>query len=232
MATIVTPSLAGHYPLLILGRIVLGLAEGLGLPMIFQLYAQAVPLAERSRAFGYLISAGTVGQTVAAFVTPHLAWPVMFYTFGLAGFVWVVAWFRFYPRNYEQSTTNGANVNGGSSKLSTMLVPSDEPDANQPFVSVQSTPTSGPSSRSSISSTSTLSVSHRWLRFLSHWPLWAIYIAHFAMNWSNYIIMQWLPYYLSRYLGADEKSLSLTALPYILNAIAGIGKHDIEQLRR
>lgn len=203
--------------------------------MIFQLYAQAVPLAERSRAFGYLISAGTVGQTVAAFITPHLAWPVMFYAFGLAGFVWVVAWCRFYPRSYEQSSnvSKGSNTNGGS-KLSTMLVPSDESDANVPFVSVQSTPLSGPSSRSSISSTSTFSLSsaHRWLRFLAHWPLWAIYIAHFAMNWSNYIIMQWLPYYLSRYLGADEKSLSLTALPYILNAIAGIGKTKLKLLRR
>lgn len=62
-----------------------------------------------------------------------------------------------------------------------------------------------------------------WTRFVSYWPLWAIYIAHFAMNWSNYIIMQWFPSYLSRYLGADSKSLSLTAVPYIMNSIAGIG---------
>ncbi|CAG0907555.1 unnamed protein product, partial [Cyprideis torosa] len=62
-----------------------------------------------------------------------------------------------------------------------------------------------------------------WIEFISHWPLWAIYIAHFSMNWSNYIIMQWLPTYLSRTLGADMKSMSFTAFPYIANSIFAIG---------
>jgi len=53
-------------------------------------------------------------------------------------------------------------------------------------------------------------------------PLWAIYVAHFAMNWSNYIIMNWLPTYLDRTLGASPESLSLTALPYLINSLAGI----------
>jgi len=62
----------------------------------------------------------------------------------------------------------------------------------------------------------------RWVEFISHWPLWAIYIAHFAMNWSNYIIMHWLPTYLSRTLGANTESLSLTAVPYIVNSAVGV----------
>lgn len=28
------------------------------------------------------------------------------------------------------------------------------------------------------------------MRFLTRWPFWAIYIAHFSMNWTNYIVMQ------------------------------------------
>lgn len=27
-----------------------------------------------------------------------------------------------------------------------------------------------------------------WSRFVTLWPLWAIYIAHFSMNWTNYIV--------------------------------------------
>ena len=64
----------------------------------------------------------------------------------------------------------------------------------------------------------------RWTEFITHWPLWALYIAHFAMNWSNYIIMQWLPTYLARNLSANKESISLTALPYIVNSLVGIGK--------
>lgn len=64
----------------------------------------------------------------------------------------------------------------------------------------------------------------RWTELIAHWPLWALYIAHFAMNWSNYIIMQWLPTYLTKNLSASANSISLTALPYIVNSLVGIGK--------
>ncbi|CAH8647770.1 unnamed protein product [Schistosoma margrebowiei] len=62
----------------------------------------------------------------------------------------------------------------------------------------------------------------RWTEFVSHWPLWAIYIAHFSMNWSNYIVMLWLPTYLVRYLGATEYAIMLTAIPYICNCIGSV----------
>lgn len=65
-----------------------------------------------------------------------------------------------------------------------------------------------------------------WKEFLIHWPIWAIYIAHFSMNWSNYIIMQWLPTYLSDVLSANEESLSLTAMPYVVNSLVGIGNAE------
>jgi hypothetical protein len=52
-------------------------------------------------------------------------------------------------------------------------------------------------------------------------------IAHFSMNWSNYIIMQWLPTYLARNLGADKESISLTAVPYIINSMLGVGKGSL-----
>ena len=79
---------------------------------------------ERSRAFGYLVAMGSIGQTVAAMVTivkntgytilnqclkypgynnlnylqvcPHLHWPWMFYSFGILGFVWVIFWILMY----------------------------------------------------------------------------------------------------------------------------------------
>lgn len=66
-----------------------------------------------------------------------------------------------------------------------------------------------------------------WTRFFMYWPLWAIYIAHFSMNWTNYIIMQWLPTYLVSNLGANKESISFTAVPYIINSLFGIGKFAV-----
>ena len=63
----------------------------------------------------------------------------------------------------------------------------------------------------------------QWMEFLNHWPLWSIYIAHFSMNWSNYIIMQWLPTYMTRNLGAKDKDIMYTAVPYIMNSLVGMG---------
>jgi len=38
------------------------------LPTIFHIFAHTVPVEERSRAFGYLVALGSVGQTIAAVV--------------------------------------------------------------------------------------------------------------------------------------------------------------------
>ena len=64
-----------------------------------------------------------------------------------------------------------------------------------------------------------------WAEFLSHWPLWSVYVAHFSMNWSNYIIMQWLPTYMARNLGAEKHDIMFTAVPYVLNSLVGVGKY-------
>lgn len=39
--------------------------------------------------------------------------------------------------------------------------------------------------------------------------------------------MQWLPTYLSRNLSANKESISLTALPYVVNSLVGIGEYKI-----
>uniref|UniRef100_A0A023F4L9 Putative permease of the major facilitator superfamily n=2 Tax=Triatoma infestans TaxID=30076 RepID=A0A023F4L9_TRIIF len=179
--TSITPLLATSVPALIFCRVILGLGEGLGLPTIFHIFAHSVPIEERSRAFGYLVAAGSVGQTVASLVCPHLAWQTGFYLFGTLGIVWVLIWVVLYQ---------------GNRTLDKEELPLYVPKVMNPNV--------------------------MWCEFVSHWALWAIYLAHFAMNWSNYIIMQWLPTYLARNLGANKESISFTAVPYVINSLFGI----------
>ncbi|XP_074643413.1 sialin-like [Tubulanus polymorphus] len=180
LSTFITPFFANSIYSLIFLRVLLGIGEGLGLPTVFHIFAHTIPLEERSRAFGYLISLGSIGQTVAAVVCPHLPWQWMFYSFGSLGFIWVLFWIALYTE-----------VRG----------PDEEEFIQPPKVN---------------------NTNVRWIEFVSHWPLWSIYIAHFSMNWSNYIIMQWLPTYMTRHLGAEKHDIMYTAVPYILNSLVGV----------
>lgn len=181
LSTLLTPLVSSSVYLLVLVRVLLGLGEGLGLPTIFHIFAHSIPVEERSRAFGYLVAFGSIGQTVAAVLCPHVPWRWSFYVFGAMGIVWVIMWLIM----YHEHTTSADDE-----------VPLVYPKVTNPNV--------------------------RWTEFICHWPLWAVYIAHFAMNWSNYIIMQWLPTYLARNLGANKEDISLTAVPYILNSLVGV----------
>jgi hypothetical protein len=51
----------------------LGVAEGVGLPAVVQIFSTCVMVEERSRAFSYLVAFGSVGQTVAASILHSLS---------------------------------------------------------------------------------------------------------------------------------------------------------------
>lgn len=173
-----TPFVSHSLPLLLLNRVLLGFGEGIGLPTIFHMFAHVLPMEERSRAFGYLIALGSVGQTFATLLCPHMDWQWSFYIFGVMGLVWCVVW---------------------------MVVYVEVRPVDQEFVQPPKLP--------SIS----------WRDFISGWGLWSIYIAHFSMNWSNYVILQWLPTYITTYLSAGKHHLMLTCLPYIMNSLVSVG---------
>ncbi|KAA0201612.1 hypothetical protein HAZT_HAZT010955 [Hyalella azteca] len=188
LSTLVTPLVARSFATLVLARVALGIGEGLGLPTIFQLYGESVPSDERSRAFGYLVAAGSVGQTLASVMVPHWHWSFSFILLGGVGLLWVLLWLitcQMHPKPHSPLAT----------------------DEENPLVDELAT------------SSCALPIT-TWLR---KWAFWAIYIAHFAMNWSNYMIMQWLPTYLGRVLSASPQSLSITAMPYVVSSVCGIG---------
>lgn len=94
MSTLLTPIVASSYHLLIFARIVLGLGEGLGLPTMYHILTESVPSKHRSSAFSYLAAAGSIGQTIAAIVCPHLDWHIPFYIFGSVGLYWCILWLK------------------------------------------------------------------------------------------------------------------------------------------
>lgn len=184
VSTLATPLVAWSLPLLLMCRALLGLGEGLGLPCLFHLVAEAAAgrPEERARAVARVLAAGAAGQTAAALVCPHLEWPCAFYGLGVLGLAWTAAWALLPP---PPPPLRGCADDGTATKA-----------AAAPSVP--------------------------WWELLCGWPLWAIYVAHFAMNWSSYTIMQWLPTYLVRALAAQPAHLSLAALPYVCNSLAGL----------
>jgi MFS family permease len=212
LSTVCTPLVAGHYHLLLLARVILGLGEGLGLPTIYHLFAEHVPVHRRSTAFSYLTAAAGVGQTIAAVVSaracdghasqfvPHMAWRSAFYAFGMAGFVWCAVWAR------------GQRVIGDASALN-------------------NTDTKQPVGASLLLCKQTTNPLRQWQQFFTKTPLLAIYAAHFAMNWMSYTIMHWLPTYLRAVFGADPTDLSLAAAPYVANSVCAVGKCGVEETR-
>jgi len=42
------------------------------------------------------------------------------------------------------------------------------------------------------------------------------------MNWSSYVVMVWLPSYLTKTFDADPTNLSFTAFPYVMNCLSGV----------
>ncbi|CAF0769657.1 unnamed protein product [Brachionus calyciflorus] len=92
LLTFFTPLFAYSYRILMVSRILLGIAEGVGLPAVVQIFSTCVLMDERSRAFGYLVAFGSFGQTAAAIICPHLTWRWMFLLFGSIGFFWVSIW--------------------------------------------------------------------------------------------------------------------------------------------
>ncbi|KAI0990304.1 hypothetical protein GJ496_004366 [Pomphorhynchus laevis] len=79
-----------------------------------------------------------------------------------------------------------------------------------------------------------------FIKFLTSRPSIAIYVAHFSMNYSSYIIAVWFPTVLKKHFSANPTDLSFTALPYICHSLCGIvvghladyiiNKHQCSQL--
>lgn len=146
-----------------------------------QIFSTCVMVDQRSRAFGYLVAFGSVGQTVAAILCPHLNWRWMFVLFGLMGFLWCGAWI-----------------------LSFKEIRITTPDDDYIIVPTKS------------------NIPIKWIDYFKYFPLWSIYLAHFAMSWTSNVITVWLPYYLSKHLNVSSTALSFTAVPYIINSLFSI----------
>jgi len=96
--TLLTPAAATLSLGTLLGvRVAMGLGEAAVFPAAIELYGRSVPLAERTRAVGWLmngIPVGTVaGLAASGWLVGRYGWPAPFYAFGVLGLAWAALWF-------------------------------------------------------------------------------------------------------------------------------------------
>jgi ACS family sodium-dependent inorganic phosphate cotransporter len=172
-------------------RILMGLGEGVNFPSIQSLAARWVPVNERSRVMGFILSGVSLGSIIAfplaTLIMTTLGWRWVFYIFGLMGLAWCAFWVLLAVNTPEEHKTIHPK------ELEIIL-------ADRPKISpVKTVP---------------------WKKILSKAPVWALIINHFCASWGFFMFLTWLPTYLIRAHGFSIKEMGIySMLPYITMVI-------------
>lgn len=155
---------------LITVRMGMGVGEAALFPSSYELFGRWVPAEEHARATARVASGiplGTlIGLTGSGWLVAHWGWPTAFYIFGAAGLLWAIVWFR----RVENDPADDPRVNADERALLSVISPSSP---------------AKPAVKEKLP----------FRRLLLRKPVAAIVVAHFASNWSLYVLISWLPSY-------------------------------------
>jgi MFS transporter, ACS family, solute carrier family 17 (sodium-dependent inorganic phosphate cotransporter), other len=167
--TLLTPLAASlSVGVLVAARIGLGLGEAAVMPATYELFSRWVPPAERGRAIGRLLSGIPVGQIVGFLVT---GW--MTAEFGWPASFYLfgalgLAWACYWLWAVANDPAHDPRVGAAEQRLLATCA-GTRLGADRP-----TTP---------------------WRLFLRQSSVWALVAAHFAHNWTLYMLVSWLPSY-------------------------------------
>tara|TARA_B110000208_G_C11756114_1_gene425227 strand:+ start:85 stop:1833 length:1749 start_codon:yes stop_codon:yes gene_type:complete len=233
-----TVALGQNWPIYIL-RILMGFFESFTFPALYALLKEWVPDLERSFLVGIIMAGAQMGTIVSFPVSSYLvalgtthssspgvngtteimstataavleqqsgellfclsgiclsSYSLVFYFFGALGCLWALPWF---------------------------LLVSNDPTSHRCISSAEREYiVATTESKSKTKETDTAQVP--WLALLSHHATWAIFITHFASNWSLYTLLTWLPKFLKEAYSVDVKaSAGLEVLPFAAMFLTG-----------
>jgi len=172
---------------LLLCRVAMGTGEAVTFPSFYSLYSRWVPLQERSRAIALANSGIPLGTVFALLVTPPI----------VAAFGWPWAFYAFGAVGIVWYGIWTRKVTADPSRHPT--ISPRELDLIRAGTDVRAT-TPPPAFR----------------ELLGKGPVWAIIVCHFCNNWSLYVLLSWLPTFVSEGLGVDFASVGVyTMLPHL-----------------
>lgn len=197
--TVFTPPAAAFgIAALIVMRILMGMGEAVAFPSFYSLYGRWIPLAERSRAVAVANSAIAAGTIFALSVTPLIVIYLGWeWSFYIFGGAGVLWWIA-----WQALATS---------------YPKDHPKITDAELQ---TITDGLGAKSKSSSLP-------WRKVFKNMSVWAIIVAHFCNNWTLFLILSWLPTFLSGVYEIDIASVGILAImphigTFIFLNIAGV----------
>ena len=184
--TILTPAAAALSLTMLLGcRFLMGVAEAVTWPSIYSLYSRWIHPDRRASAVGLMNSGIAGGSVIALICTP---WLISVWSWQGAFYLYGVlgvAWFLVWARHGQSSPDTVASWHEA---------PEDAAAQSTAAVSATRYPK--------------LTVAG----MLRSRAVWAIAVAHIAINWSLYLVLSWFPTFVNREMGADLQLAGLLAL--------------------
>lgn len=184
--------------LLVIARLLVGVAQGFIFPSIHTVLAQWVPPHERSRSVSLTTSGMYLGAALGMLLLPSLVKfkgpeSVFLAEAALGGF-WSLLWFKY--ASDPKATASGVGES--------LLPVNKKTDTDDRKVSV--------SSATAASS----SVRIPWVKILTSLPVWAIVVNNFTFHYALYVLMNWLPTYFELGLRLSLHDMgSSKMLPYL-----------------
>lgn len=182
-----------HPNLMVLARLLVGVAQGFIFPSIHTVLAQWVPPHERSRSVSLTTSGMYLGAALGTLVLPSIVKfrgpQSVFLTEAALGAMWSLLWFRYAsdpPR-------------------------SDHPKATAAGFGESLLPTKG-----GDQGTRADSPKIPWKRIMLSFPIWAIVVNNFTFHYALYVLMNWLPTYFQLGLHHSLQEMgSSKMMPYL-----------------
>jgi ACS family sodium-dependent inorganic phosphate cotransporter-like MFS transporter 5 len=211
-------------------RVFMGMFESVTYPALMELLSKWSPPNERSRIVSLTFSGAQIGTAIAFPLAAYIAsqdipdstttekvferWPGVFYIFGFAGLLWFIGWCMFVfssPRDHPRI-----------SKIERIYIEQSqlvkiEKELNQ-HEQDQNYEIQGKNDLSKLQSSPTTTASLYWL-FLTNSASLVIILNHFTNNWSLYLMLCWMPSYMSKMLDFDLASSGILFLPYLMMAV-------------
>lgn len=191
--TIITPfAAAAGFAALIISRIGMGLGEAVTFPSVYSLVTRWFPNEEKSKAVALNASGIPIGTVFALLVTPIIVLELGWqWAFYLFGAVGLL-WYVVWLRYVSDAPAAHPFITDEEKNFL---------QENAQTVTVQ---TKAPRLRD----------------LLSNKPLWAIIVAHFCSNWTLYVLLSWLPKFVSEGLGVPFAAIGIVAmLPHVTSFI-------------
>ncbi|MEE2785052.1 MAG: ACS family MFS transporter [Pseudomonadota bacterium] len=184
--TILTPPAAAlGIAILITTRVLMGMGEGVTFPSIYALYGKWIPTRERARSMALTNSGIPIGQVAALVVAPliAIAWGWE-WIFYIFGSVGGI-WYVIWYFVTAKDPASHPSISAEESEEIANGLPPANPDQNA------KTPI---------------------LELFKSKPVWAIIVAHFCNNWSLYVLLSWLPTFVTQGLGVDFANSGLVSM--------------------